>query len=199
MAMEQLRERYPWPAEPPAVEPDDRGWCAGQNRATLKAALGPDTKVVLELGSFLGLSTRFICEYAPNATIIAIDHWRGSVEHQPRPELAAVLPVLYETFLKNLWPWRDRVVPVRETTVVGMATVNQCGIIPDVVYIDAAHDADSVGADLRAVLEMWPDAHIIGDDWTWASVRCGVGRVLPDVPPARQFVTHHACWELKRG
>ena len=151
---------------------------------------------MLELGSFLGLSTRHLCKSAPNATIIGIDHWKGSVEHLRRPEFADVLPVLHETFLKNLWPWRERVVAIRELTLAGMGAVANAGVTPEVVYIDAAHDPDSVETDLSMVIDLWPTAHIVGDDWMWKTVREGIGRVLPLVPPARKFCSHRACWEI---
>ncbi len=51
-------------------------------------------------------------------------------------------------------------------------------IEPDLVYIDGAHDVESVRRDLSAVLDHFPKARIVGDDWTFASVREAVTTVL---------------------
>jgi hypothetical protein len=175
------------------VSPDDRGWFCGQNRKVLDE-LVQDTSVVLELGAFLGMSTHFLAHRA--MVVITIDHWMGSAEHQG-PEWKATLPVMYETFVVNLWEHREKVIPIRATTLDGMREVHELGVVPDLVYIDASHDADSVAADFSAVLNYWPSAIIVGDDWTWDSVREGVEMVLPKASRERRFTTHTTCWLLQ--
>jgi hypothetical protein len=41
----------------------------------LAELLSSQTRCVLELGSWLGSSTRFIADHAPNAVIICVDLW----------------------------------------------------------------------------------------------------------------------------
>lgn len=123
----------------------------------------------------MGLSASRFLLLAPNATVICIDHWKGSEEHQSGPE-SLKLSTLYETFLVNLWEKRDRIIPVRAGNIIGMQEVASLRINPDVVYVDWSHDADSVCSDLLAAREMFPRATLIGDDWSWESVREGVQR-----------------------
>lgn len=42
---------------------------------------------------------------------------------------------LYETFLINLWPHKDRVVPLRMTTLQGLRMLHAAGVKPDIIYI----------------------------------------------------------------
>ena len=168
--IDQLRSRHPYPKERPAVEPLDDGWLFPESAQRLQASLGPQTGVVVELGAWLGRSTRSIARCRPNATVIAIDHWRGSVEHQV-PPYRDLLPTLYECFLVNCLAIRDRLIPVRLSTLEGLAEVHSLNITPDLIYVDASHDYDSVKADLHACLQLFPAARIVGDDWDWEEVR----------------------------
>ncbi|NUQ66149.1 MAG: class I SAM-dependent methyltransferase [Pirellulales bacterium] len=179
-ALIELRRRYPWPREVPDVPADDHGWFRACNGRVLSRFLGPGSRLVVELGSWLGKSTRFIAAQASKATVIAIDHWRGSPEHQ-RPERTDVrdrLPRLYETFLRNCWPWRDRIVPMRTNTVAGMHELAGLGLAPELVYVDAGHDLAGVLADLRTAITLFPAAQLVGDDYaTFPGVQDGVGRI----------------------
>jgi predicted O-methyltransferase YrrM len=132
--------------------------------------MGRDVKIILELGSWLGRSTRWMAEQSPNAVVLAIDHWQGSVEHHATPEWRAMLPTLYVTFIKNCWTLKDRVVPVRMDTVLGMQLVHRHAILPDLVFIDAGHDYVSARADLSNALGLFPHAILCGDDFMWEGV-----------------------------
>jgi len=200
----KLREHWPLPTEMPDV-PRDRhptrdeptGWCAGENRKLFAKVCNDNTRVVIDGGSFLGLSAWFLLKLAPNATIICIDHWKGSAEHQTRRDLVAKLPLLYETFIRNLWDCRDRIIPVRADSVVGMQEIHALDIHPDVVYVDWSHDADSVHRDLTTALDLFPEAVIIGDDWTWQSVREGIFKTLL---PHKMYDLHtyQTCYRITR-
>lgn len=172
---EQLRNlwaAHAWPAERPAVPPNEQhGWLSESTRTLLKASLSERTKLVVELGSWLGLSTRFIAGAAPQAHVIAVDHWQGSAEHQRKPELAGLLPVLYELFLSSCWSFRDRILPVRMTTCEGLEEIARHGLEPDLVYLDADHSYDAVKQGILQIRRLFPGAVLIGDDWNWESVR----------------------------
>ena len=157
-AVDRLRLAYPWPATKPEV-PDpveSPGWLDEGTDRALALALSDQTKVVVELGAWLGLSARYILENAPNATVISIDHWEGSPEHQTRDDFRSMLATLYETFLSLNWPHRDRIVPLRMSSLEGLRAVAQFGIEPDVIYIDAEHSYRAVTSELELAHELFP-------------------------------------------
>lgn len=172
--LDELRKRYPWPDGRPDVVEDWTGWFYEENKQLLRRLLTDQTKVIVELGSLCGLSSRFLAETAPNATIICVDHWKGSPEHQGREGWDERLRELYPRFLRNLWPYRDRVIPMRTTTLDGIQEIADLGILPELAYVDAGHDTQSVSKDITAVMSLFPTADIVGDDWLRATVRLGV-------------------------
>jgi predicted O-methyltransferase YrrM len=194
LAIARFRESYPWPNEQPNVPArTNDGWLQESTRQVLERILSNRTKVVVEIGSWLGLSTRFIASKAPNATVLAVDHWRGSDEHQ-QEKFQDILPILFETFLVNCWYLRERLIPIRQTSVRGMQEIATYGIHPDVVYIDADHSHDAVVKDLEAAIDLFPEATIVGDDFNWPGVESAV-RYVTGKRNRRYHVTGVA-WEL---
>ena len=172
--LEALRRRYPWPEAMPEVPPDEHGWFSECNARMLSRFLGPQTGLAVELGSWLGASARHILRAAPRAVLVCVDHWQGSREHRlPGAAEASRLPTLYETFLRNLWPWRDRVVPLRAGSLAGLAEVHAAGLQPELIYVDASHEYDDVLADVSEALRLFPRAQLVGDDYSapWPGVR----------------------------
>jgi hypothetical protein len=137
----------------------------------LGQALTADTQLVVELGAWLGLSTRFIAAHAPNAVILSVDHWRGSPEHQSDESYRELLPNLFETFQARCWDQRQRIVPLRMTTLEGLRTVAEHGLEPQFVYVDAEHSFDAVSAELALARQLFPRAVLAGDDYDWQGVR----------------------------
>jgi hypothetical protein len=174
--LEELGRRYPWPAHRPDVREDWLGWFCEANRDKLAELISPDTKIILELGSFCGLSAKWFCETAPQAVLICIDHWKGSAEHHRCRDWERRLPTLYETFCRNLWPYRERLIPMRTTIHDGLHELHGLGIVPDLIYVDGSHDADSVEHDVSTCLELFPRTELVGDDWPHHSVRTGAVR-----------------------
>jgi predicted O-methyltransferase YrrM len=138
-----------------------------------------NVKTVVEVGSWLGLSTRHIASLLqPGGKIYAIDTWEGSVEHHENTQYAVMLPTLYDQFLSNIIHAQltDKVVPIRkhslQAATVLLSEIKQA----DLVYIDAAHDTDSVLKDLQAY---WPfvannGGVLCGDDWWHDPVKAAV-------------------------
>lgn len=197
-----LRVRYPWPERPPDVAPDaGPEWFVDDqvtgHTAVLQRLLGPETRVLLELGSFAGRSTRCLLRICPQAQVVAIDTWLGSREHWADPALHPLLSRLYETFLVNLWEYRDRLIPLRTTTQCGIEQVHAAGINVDAIYLDADHSSPAVIDDLTALLRCFPNAQIIGDDWNWPSVQRAVVQVARQTR-SRLRVQGNLWWFAKR-
>ena len=177
--LEDLKRRYPWPLAAPEVVQDwGPEWFLDNesmgHTGPLLQFVGTDTRVILELGSFVGRSTACFLRICPQAHVIAIDTWQGSPEHAADPSLKTLLPIIYEVFQKNLWEFRHRLTAIRETTLDGMAIVHSCGVVPDLIYVDADHATESVVNDILCARQLFPQARISGDDWAWDSVRDGV-------------------------
>ncbi|NGX60072.1 MAG: hypothetical protein KR126chlam3_01234 [Chlamydiae bacterium] len=154
---------------------NDHGWYVNGN-AMETLIRKNNAKVVIELGSWLGASTRHIASVLPDDGIVyAVDHWLGSQDHEMFspdffPDLYELLPVLYEQFLSNVIHANltDKIIPVRKSTLEAVSQFYEKGISPDIVYVDASHDEESVYNDLVAYYPLVKDHGIIcGDDWGW--------------------------------
>jgi hypothetical protein len=193
-----LSRRHRWPDRRPEITvPAEDGWLYPAVRKMLRDQITPQTRVIVELGSWTGLSTRFLADCAPQATVIAIDHWKGSPEHATNPELAPRLERLYEEFLSACWSYRDRIIPLRATTDAGLCEVSDNGIIPDLIYLDADHSYDSVLSDIALANHLFPKTPIVGDDWDWETVRRAVTESSRELN--REMQTAGTGWRLAPG
>lgn len=64
-----------------------------------------EVKTVIEVGCWLGASTRAIAQFlSEDGKVYAVDHWKGSEEHQTQHILRHKdrLLILYEQFLSNV-------------------------------------------------------------------------------------------------
>jgi hypothetical protein len=152
---------------------DGHGWFI--NGSSLQPILaGKQPKVVVEVGSWLGSSTRFIAENLPEGGVIyAVDTWRGSSTesvHMQDPRL----PYLYQLFLSNVKHANltDRIIPVRMESLEAAKALN---VKADLIYLDGAHDTTSVYNDIIAWSpHLEEGGFMCGDDWGWLSVQTGV-------------------------
>ena len=175
--LETLRRRHPWPQKPPATPPCWHGWLHPETGRMLDRRLGPATRVVVELGSWLGLSARHILRRAPAATVICVDLWAAEFVDRvfcDQPEMRAKVRDPHLTFLRNLWDRRQRVVAIRNATPAGLAEIHVAGVQPELIYIDADHRYAGVKADVETAGWLFPDVPLVGDDWGWAGVRRAV-------------------------
>ena len=128
---------------------DDFGFFCNENQLMLEKIIKEKkVLIVVELGAFLGKSTRFIAKCLPdNGKVYAVDHWKGNKEHQnpQRLDVYYKLPFLYEQFLSNVIyeGLCEKIIPVKMTTLQAAESLN---LYPDLIYVDASHDFDSVMA-----------------------------------------------------
>lgn len=99
-------------------------------------------QVVIELGSFQGLSTRCMAPYCRR--MVCIDHWHTT--EGPRgydPQAPSTRPI----FEKNIETWKDKIQVVEmRTEEAGKLTWPLAGL----VFHDAGHTYEAVKADLLA-------------------------------------------------
>lgn len=113
---------------------DNHGWYSNSKRIK---EIFKERKIetVVEIGSWLGKSTRHIATLLPEkGKIYAVDHWMGSVEHQNNERL----PNLYQQFLSNVIHAKltDKIVPIKMNSLDAANHLKNLKI--DLVYIDGA-------------------------------------------------------------
>lgn len=132
-------------------------------------------KVVVELGSWLGVSTCHMADLLRGSgKLYAIDHWLGSTEHHEagRTDISELLPTLYEQFLSNVMHrgLTNTIIPWRMTTEQAAHKMRDAQTIIDLIYIDASHDEKSVYEDLSNWYPLVRKKGIIcGNDWSWGN------------------------------
>lgn len=148
--------------------------------------------LIVEVGTWKGASAIHmagICKSLGLSTeIVCVDTFLGSHEHYTEGWLSGRIrngrPDIYEQFLSNV---------IHEgmteyVTPLPMDSVNACHLLrhlkaePDIIYIDAGHDYESVSQDLRLYSELLrPKGMLIGDDWFHPPVRRAVADTLGKV------------------
>src|ERR1700722_2585716 len=111
-------------------------------------------KTVIEVGTWLGLSARYIASNLPQeGKVYCIDTWLGSEElyrvHGWYLENRHRFAVLYQQFLSNNvhTNFQNTLIPVRMTSLEAAEALN---VIADMVFLDAAHDTENVRKDILA-------------------------------------------------
>ena len=124
-----------------------------------------NVKVVIEVGSWLGKSTRHIAQTIPeDGVVYAVDHWMGS----PNEDNSSFdILNLYRQFLSNVIHEKltHKIIPVRMSSLEASQTLK---IKPDLVYIDATHDFTNVMLDLILWYPFVKGHGVLcGDDYFW--------------------------------
>lgn len=171
-SIEQLRLRYPWPPEQPNVLPTDWSLDGGGKELVINKIRSAKLECIVEIGVFFGGSVRKWVMNTANTIVIAADPWKPAewwseyaINHG-YGELAAQLSVPqgpYETFLASIWDLRERVIPVNRSSPSILYELSEIGVMPDLIFFDS----DKTGDDLDVAHELFPNAVLTGDDWTW--------------------------------
>ncbi len=149
--------------------PNVEGWLTTGEGETL--ALLAQNRVVLEIGSYLGRST--ICMARTAKIVYALDWHRGdwSVRRNLKKDEQKEEDTLFQ-FLQNLelYGVREKVIPLvactnQLTSVLGSSWA-------DLIFVDGAHDTESVKADLRLALRCLKSGGVIAlHDWHYVDVQ----------------------------
>lgn len=176
--IEHLRAEYAWPTEKPDVtQCADMGWMRRPHRDVLAESLNGETRVVIELGAWTGLSTRALAGHAPDAVIISAEQWNTDVVEREGLEEQWPLPGAFRSFLSNCWDYRDRVIPISASNVKAMEMVHRAGIQPNAIYMRCSH-ATTLEDDLRIAQRLFPESLILGENWRWLRVQKAIQSVL---------------------
>jgi SAM-dependent methyltransferase len=149
-------------------------------------------KTIIEVGSWKGASAVHMAALAPEADILCIDTWLGSVEAYYPLTLTQRIhkslrlrdgwPQLYYTFASNIvrHVGRERVCPLALPSSVAAELLRVKAFVADVVYIDGSHKYRDVKRDLEDYFPLVrPGGILFGDDYDNAEVRRAVEEVFP--------------------
>ena len=138
-----------------------------------------NTKRIFEVGSFLGASAIVMSEVCKKnfnikPEIVCIDTWLGSIDHWFSDEYRNDLkikngyPNIFYQFLGNVLRFghQDCIVPFPCTSLDAAKFFLKEKITADIVYIDGAHDYDSVLRDCFFYYDVLnPGGVLFGDDF----------------------------------
>ena len=150
----------------------------------------------VEVGSWKGRSSVFMAVEIANSEkdIIfhCIDPWH--VQHNILIQDDHEEDWLYNDFLSNIEPVKEYITPVRLSSVEAASLYEDESL--DFVFIDAAHDYDSVKADITAWLpKVKIGGTIGGHDYEWSE---DVQRAAHEVI-GRDIKQQEGCWLLEKG
>jgi len=118
--------------------------------ALRKLLVSKKPKTVVEVGTWAGATTLLFAEFAER--IYCVDHWMGAKTDR-LGEIGRFYgsEVVFGTFCRNMGERLfKQVIPIRGDSLK-IADVWPLGFKVDFVYLDAAHDSDSIVRDI----EMW--------------------------------------------
>lgn len=157
------------------LPPFIKGW-AFDYRYFEKVIKEKKVKTIIEVGVFLG---NWCCHVAKNlpegGRHFAVDHWMGCPVYEQG--IWDKKENEFRQFLSNIIHSKltDKVIPVRMPSLEAAKKFKALGIKADLIYIDAAHDYQSVIDDLNAWISVLaPGGTFSGDDWNWKTVRAAV-------------------------
>jgi len=186
-----LNASLPPPYDTVEVLPfNPQGWYS--NGPSMEYVLkSTNAKVVIEVGSWLGLSTRHIARTIPeDGVVYAVDHWLGT----PSEDNSVFdMANLYRQFLSNVIHENltHKIVPLRMSSIEAAATLQ---IKPDVVYVDATHEYNEVYEDITLWFPFVKGHGVLcGDDYNWgyeASVKRAVDRFARE----NNLIVHDDGW-----
>jgi hypothetical protein len=136
---------------------------------------------IVEVGSWMGRTTRALIDNCPGI-VYAVDTWDGSEENQ---EFLKDKPngFLYQKFLENLEG--TRVIPMRMPSVAAAAHFANAKMQLGMVFIDGAHDEQSVRNDILAWRPLVKDGGLLCGhdyDWGWPGVVHAVRELISPTP-----------------
>lgn len=159
------------------------GWFPKENEETLAKLIKENNiKTVIEIGCFLGKSTKFFVDQG--CDVVSIDTFEGASDLNRCEEVIKRLPNLYEQFLFNLKELgiEDKVTVFKGTSedAYNYFTYSKSPNA-DLIFIDGSHEYEDVKNDIK----MWSQRYkkvLCGDDYTDAheDVKKAVNELLPN-------------------
>lgn len=163
-------------------EVDLQGW--GSEHPVFKAVISRlRPELIIEVGTWKGASAihmaNLCTERGLKTEIVCVDTWLGAastlthgVSETQADRFASLkmqngFPMLYFTFLRNVVECnvQDKITPIAQTSENAAKILRFYDAQADIIYVDAAHEADPVYRDLLSYWSLLkPGGVLIGDD-----------------------------------
>lgn len=156
------------------------------------------SRLIIEIGSYTGVSTRVFLKANPDVRVISIDPYENSIIGNNNCLPNVPMEQVKNQFLCNHREAIEarRLVLLNCRSAVGLSFVHcDLDFLPDAIYIDGGHTMDQLLHDLVAATALFPNAYIFGDDLDWSYPSKTTGDVKYHVLDSLDiFVEHNAHW-----
>lgn len=132
---------------------------------------------IVEIGSYAGRSTRALADNCPGI-VYAVDIWAMGPWARDIDWMTEEKADQYEKFRANMSPYIEtgKVIPIQATSLAAAARVTQ---LFDMIFIDGAHDYESVLDDILAWAPKTSDI-LCGHDYDHEGVKFAVNYLVPN-------------------
>lgn len=197
-----------------ALPHDQQGWHSEHPvfKRLIKESL---PNIIVEVGSWKGASAIHMAEITipwdgqcePPTKIYCIDTWLGGIDHELHQEVeTSVLqrdhgyPRLYFQFLANVYRagFKDRIIPIPQTSVNGARYLKAHNIVADLIYIDGSHEYPDALIDIDNYWHLLrPGGIMFGDDLGFEGVAKSVGEFCTHTGVTCEVVAQNF-WVLRK-
>jgi len=155
------------------------GWLSEENKRNLAGILADfENPLVFEIGTWLGMSAKFMLDLRKDLKLVTIDSFEGSEEHFKNKEWRQILKIgLQEGAQRNLWNYQKRCCILENYSIYGLIELFREGVWPDLIYIDGSHVFIDVYMDISLSLLFFKKAIVCGDDVNLPSVRAALSKI----------------------
>lgn len=144
-------------------------------------------KKIIEVGSWLGKSTRALADNIKDGIVVAVDHWKGSEGERDTFHQGASWGEgdwAYYTFMQNNYQhvFAGTILPLRMHSRNAAALLKQKGFKADLIFLDGGHTEPEVEEDIKLWMPLLKDGGILcGHDYyfenAWPGVKAAVDKL----------------------
>jgi predicted O-methyltransferase YrrM len=146
-------------------------------------------KVIIEVGTWMGMSACHMADLSPDSIIYCVDTWLGSTEflttmggtHDRNLMKEHGYPQCYYQFLSNIIHrgCSNRIIPIPAPSEIAAEVLTYRGVVADLIYIDAGHSCNEVLRDIENYRPLLRNGGVMfGDDaTTWPGVSEAAAKV----------------------
>jgi hypothetical protein len=111
-----------------------------------------------------------------DAELLCVDTWVGTAElRRDLPDLTALC---WDAVQKNLYKFKNRCTLIRKDSLDGLQIIKDHGLQPDLFYVDSDHAYHHVRKELYYIINNFPNATIVGDDYYLSDVQTAVHDIV---------------------